>query len=549
MQGLHRGRAGAFACALGLIAWSCSSDSRDFGDGNKSGGAGEGGEPTIVGAGGTNAKLDGGAGAETAGGTVAEAGGGSQSQELTVVSTSPEDAATGAERNAAVEVTFSAPIDDASITANTFQVTGPSGPVDGEFSVDGATVTFTPSAPWALLADYVVDVAKTVAGTDAGELGAKYRFGFQSRDGVFRKPERLTTQATVNLNVVGNRAGHVVASWSDTATPASAFAAYFDPLTASWGEPAALEKDNTNAHTFVNVGLNELGDAFSVTGNTVGAWNRAPGGVWGSASTTGITQTRSVALADDGTAMTVWENIVGSDWRCNAASQTTDGKWSATTTLQNKARSWGVYRYASGFMAFQAHDPNSQMFSRVFDMTAGWLPATPVTPADTGANYVSFDSFALEALFTWNGKGGRMQASLFDGEAWSTEELGPVAGGTNSSVGPQGHLATWLYSKNAYAARYDAKSGWGDPITLGATTAEDYGPGAAVDDSGNALAVWPNTGVISWRRSPHGSVDWQDAGQIKDQDSYGAVLAAGDAAGEVVIVWSNPLGLWASRFE
>jgi hypothetical protein len=32
MQGLHRGRAGAFTCALGLIVWSCSSTSRDFGE-------------------------------------------------------------------------------------------------------------------------------------------------------------------------------------------------------------------------------------------------------------------------------------------------------------------------------------------------------------------------------------------------------------------------------------------------------------------------------------------------------------------------------------
>jgi hypothetical protein len=71
-----------------------------------------------------------------------------------------------------------------------------------------------------------------------------------------------------------------------------------------------------------------------------------------------------------------------------------------------------------------------------------------------------------------------------------------------------------------------------------------------VDDSGNALAVWAEGNGISWRRSPSGSRDWLDAQHIKDQDpSYGGVYAAGDAAGEVVIVWANPLGLWASRFE
>jgi hypothetical protein len=548
MQGLHRARAGAFACALGLVVWSCSSDSRDFGEGDQLGAGGDGGEAPGIGAGGTDATVNGGAAAATTGGTVAEAGGGSQSEGLSVVSTSPEDAAVGAERDVVVQVTFSAAIDADSITAESFVVTGPGGPVSGQRSVDGATVTFTSSAPWSLLADYVVDVAETVADTDANELGAAYQFSFQSRDGVFRKPERLTTQTTINLNAEGNRAGHVVASWSDGAQPASSFAVFFDPATGSWGEPAALETDATNDYTYASVALNEAGEAFVVTGNATGAWNRAAGGVWGTASAAGVTERRDGALADDGTAMTVWESIVGNDWRCSAASLSPDDKWSATTVLQNKARSWGVVRYGSGFMAFQAHDPNAQMFSRVFDVKEGWLAAKPITPADSGANYVSYQTLAPQALFTWNGANGRMQASLFDGESWATEELGPVAGGTNSSVGPKGHLATWLYNKNAYAARYDVKSGWADPITLGATSAEDYGPGAAVDDAGNALAVWPEGTSISWRRSPHGSLDWLDAQQIKDQDP-GIVISKSAASGEIVVVWSNPLGLWASRFE
>lgn len=512
---------------------------------------GEGGEPAIGGAGdeaagNPTAAI---AGAETSGGVASEGGSGSISEGLRVLETTPLDGASSIERDASVAVTFSAAIGASSITAESFRVTGPNGVVEGQLKVNGATVTFAPKAPWALLTDYVVDVAKTVAGTEAGALGTAYKFGFQSRDGVFRKPLRLTTQSTINLDVSGNRAGHVVASWSDGATPASAFAVSFDPVVGAWGAPAALEKDNANAHDFVSVALNQKGDAFSVTGNTVAAWNRAARGVWGNASATGIAQTRRVALADDGVAMTVWENIVGSDWQCFAASLAADNKWSTTTTLQNQARSWGVVAYGSGFLAFQAHDPNRQMFSRVFDPTQGWLSPKPITAADSSANYVSYKTLAPEALFTWNDSKGRMQASLFNGEAWTSEELGPVGGGTNSSVGPKGHLATWLYNKNAYAARYDAASGWADPITLGPTTAEDHGPGAAMDESGNALAAWPEGGSISWRRSPHGSLDWLDAQQIKDQDPYGAVFAAGNAAGEVVLVWANPLGLWASRFE
>lgn len=487
---------------------------------------------------------------ESAGGALSVAGGGVQSEGLSVVSTSPEDAALGVERDAAVTVTFSAALDPASVTAETFAVTGPAGVVDGKLSVKGATVTFKPSAAWSLLADYVVDVAKTVASMDAGALGAAYQFAFQSRDGVFRKPERLTAQAAVNLNVVGNRAGHVAVSWTDYAKPASSFAILFDPASASWGDVTALEKDDVNDYLYTSVALNEKGEAFTVTGDTIAAWSRAIDGVWSAASSVGVAQRRACALADDGTAMTVWEGIVGSDWRCYAASQSPANEWSATTTLQNKARSWGVTRYGTGFLEFQARDPNGQMFSQVYDAKNGWLAAKPITPAGSGANYVSYDTLAPAALFTWNDANGRMQASLFDGAEWTSEELGPVAGGTNSSVGPKGYLATWVSTKNAYAARYDLASGWADPITLGSTTAEDLGPGASVDDAGNAFAVWPDGTKLSWRRSPHGSRDWLDAQQIKDQDPYPyGVFAKGDAAGDVVVIWANPLGLWASRFE
>ena len=70
------------------------------------------------------------------------------------------------------------------------------------------------------------------------------------------------------------------------------------------------------------------------------------------------------------------------------------------------------------------------------------------------------------------------KASLFDGSSWTSEELGPDDGGSHASVGARGHIAAWLYQKSVYASRYNLKQGWADPIKLGATSAETFGPGA-----------------------------------------------------------------------
>jgi hypothetical protein len=52
---------------------------------------------------------------------------------------------------------------------------------------------------------------------------------------------------------------------------------------------------------------------------------------------------------------------------------------------------------------------------------------------------------------------------------------------------------------------------------------------------------------IVWRRGPLAK-DWLDPQSIKDQDA-GYVYSASDTAGNVMLVWTNPLGVWASRFE
>jgi len=55
-------------------------------------------------------------------------------------------------------------------------------------------------------------------------------------------------------------------------------------------------------------------------------------------------------------------------------------------------------------------------------------------------------------------------------------------------------------------------------------------------------------GSIDWRRASHVDGKWSEVQQIEDQDPYVAWSTV-DAAGNIMLVWSNALGIWASRFE
>jgi hypothetical protein len=85
-------------------------------------------------------------------------------------------------------------------------------------------------------------------------------------------------------------------------------------------------------------------------------------------------------------------------------------------------------------------------------------------------------------------------------------------------------------------------------VKLGATNAEDIGPAVTIDPSGNALAAWPNGSSISWRRSLQGSSEWSDVEEMPDQDPS-LVISTVDSSGNVMLIWQNPLGVWARRFE
>jgi hypothetical protein len=462
-----------------------------------------------------------------------------------LVSTTPGNEASGVARDAAIEIVFSAAVDPESVSAGAIEVSGPAGVVAGSFEVNDATVTFTSDDPLALLANYTIQVASEVKSLAGRPLNATEEVTFTTRDGILSAPKRLWA-SSAGFQVEATRSGYVAVRWVDDLVPPSIVVSLFDPGTGAWGQAQRIETDTQNNLSSGCLALNERGEAFAVVGYTSFVWNRAVAGTWDVAIPAATIKASSCALADDGAAMTTWDAPVGGGTSVFAARLSVADEWSATHTLQSNATSQGVSRYKEGFLAFYARAAGG-VYSNEFDPTLGWLPAKAVTSPDMSPSYRSLDVLAEVALLTWTGD-GRVHASLYDGRSWSTDELAPVSYGTYASVGANGHLAAWNYQGNAYAARYDLNLGWQDPIKLGATLSEDFGPAVTVDDSGNAFAAWPHGSSIYWRRSASGMTEWGEAAEIKDQDAF-LVVTRVDASGNVTLVWQNPLGVWASRFE
>jgi hypothetical protein len=510
-----------------------------------------GGADDAPGAAGADGGTSGSAGSQPHAGSDSDGGGGAlpNHDALSVVSISPSDGETAVERGASITINLSAPVDPKTITEKTFIVTGPDGAVAGKLSVEGAAATFTPDAAWSLLADYTVELAPSIAGVDGSPLDEAHRCVFQTRDGIFSKPERLTAVPVYLKRPVANRAGDVLVGWFEKGTTHQASAAVFNAAAAKWGAATLLAASPPAAE--LSFAINQGGAAIAFIGESSGTtiWQRWNGAAWSSEKSTAGMGTRHSLLADDGTAIAMWETFLGNgDGVLSAAALSAADEWGSTVTIGTKVRSKALAHFKLGYLSIFSRQSDNQAFYRVFDDGA-WGAEKPLGSAIVPAHF-ALDTYDSTALFTWIDGASRMHASLFDGTTWTSQELGPADYGVWATAGANSQVAAWFYQGKAYAALHDQTPGWSDPALLGTglnDSAGDVGPAAVVDTSANALVAWRSGTAIVWRRAPR-STEWSDLQEIKDQDPQ-YLYSTVDSSGNVMLVWSNPLGVWASRFE
>jgi hypothetical protein len=345
-----------------------------------------------------------------------------------------------------------------------------------------------------------------------------------------------------------NRAGDALVAWpGSTGTRIGIWTLRYDPTTRAWGEPFALNVDETYDAELHDIALDEEGNAYV-------AWKQ--GFIFVTrydSSTSGWTDAVQIEEHDDG--------AVGDPRVAAGPNGTAAIVWPESDGSRTSLR-------------HRRYDPANDEWSY-------WeaIDDRDYRHSNTGALAIDASGNAL-AAFQQVGEsgvdGGPLLVNRFDAGAgtWGTAEVIDPETGLTSPFGMQvaadrdgNFLLVWAKvptelsgDHQLWARRYVASSGWEDAIKLedqdAFTTTE---PHLALDDGGNAMVVWTSDDHLWGTRYDAGAGTWSEPTKIDDTGGWVAKWAdvAMDAAGNAVTVssqWPVPdinvdLDAMASRYD
>ncbi|MEI9938281.1 MAG: Ig-like domain-containing protein [Pseudomonadota bacterium] len=533
----------------------------DGGAGNPSGGNGASGSHqggAAPGAGETSSASGAAGAAGAAGEAGAEANGGEGGQIIvpdpmpgapTVVAVSPKDKLIGAEPTAPIRISFSEPLDPASVTGDSVQLKDESGAlVSGAVSYADAVATFTPAGRLNLLGNYTVNVSAAV--TDAGKtaMEAPFTSSFTVKDGVWGKAEASLTTSTLAfdrsspLALATDGASRATAVWAQI-TSGSTYDVYAALFVEGkgWGAPTKINT-NTASCQYPTVAMN-------ASGNVIVGWieydattllysvqaRRSIAGTWDATSTKiDIPPTTTytvypgdvvVAINANGHAHVAWDFY----YYDSAASPAVDyygvyarhvdaaGVWDATNAWLTSAQvgssvsppAFAFDAAGNGFAAYQftAGTPlkTNTIVQRYLAATNKWgTSAVASTPSDGYAQPVGVATNpAGDAVLSWERDTADTTYDLMGShysKAWSAPVVISTATTTISSARTMAaaawtgtsFLVAWAQSAGTpydiYANEY--KTGWGTAAIISDGNHTSVVPQISADGRGNALAVW-----------------------------------------------------------
>ena len=123
-------------------------------------------------------------------------------------------------------------------------------------------------------------------------------------------------------------------------------------------------------------------------------------------------------------------------------------------------------------------------------------------------------------------------------------------------------VAVWVQSDgtyyNVWANRYIKGNGWGKPARVEGNAGDASGPALGTDSLGNVMAVWTQSDGVRfniWANRYTAGGSWGTPTLVESANAGSASnpLIAVDDAGDAVAVWLQSDGthwnLWANRFE
>lgn len=559
-----------WAALVLLSALGCSNPGRDLSSGTPSGGAGGDGSSGAAasagsghaggagfGAAGSSAAGSSAAGTNEAGSSDAEAGAAgalASDDSLQVLSVTPGTAA--ATTRSSISVSFSQPVTPDSV-AGALVVTDDRGPVAGEFTVSGAVATFRPRGSLCLAQSYKVSIGTAVSTLDGQHLDRAKSYQFSIPDGEWGDPQTLRASAAYLSSPAASvdADGNALAVWTETAdnTPTTD---YYDARVSSWN--GAQTPPFVSSNGVPGLPLAGLrGGHGLVVFPSYGAAERTANGVWSVTASSdlegsiGNFSSPSLAVADSGTALLVWNDNYGSIGASSftpASDAAHPGYWIEPTASAIGALGSAQLVHAlpdGSFMLVFAERATSS--SSVSNLAAqryvpgtGWSSehkiaaggATLRTAQDNFGNLVAISD------------GGTPVARYsYDSDSWTVvADIAPVAGCLLALAGDGRAFCVYFDDNVTTGSRVLVQTlvdkTWSAPAELRNVSASISLSSLVADDCGNAQVVWleGDPGVLYTRRfTPSGG--WGPALTLGDVSIMGQAAISG--RGEMLYVYGR----------
>ncbi len=512
-----------------------------------------------------------------------------------VSSTSPADEAKSVERAGVITATFSKDMLHTSLHEMSFALARSGGDnISGSVSFDSENniASFTPDGPLAINASYTASLDTTIVDLSGNALARTHNWSFTTAGGAWAQAVVIETNDRGNAKnpqVVFDDDGSALVVWEQgTGGRDTISANRFDGT--NWGSSTLISFGVSNAGA-PQIAIGNDGNALAVWQQSNSIWaNRYDGTNWRTAQRietddSGSARAPQIAMDNRGNALAVWSQSDESRSNSNIWANRFDGtNWGSAQLIGaddlgdaiNPQIAFNGSGSAQAVWA-QFDGDHYNIIANQFDGTS-WGTPEPIETSDAGGAsnpQIAFDNNG-NGLAVWGQRqdNGTLRediwANRFDGTRWGNAELIENEAGDTGyphiAIDNRGNaLAVWKQldsngQDNIWSNHFDGAR-WGnaeliEAVDVGGSTSS---PKVAFDKSGNALAVWTQeTGNFYdvWANRFDGA-NWGTAQKIETEDagSAGHVQIAIDNNGNGLAVWSRADGfqsnqnIWANRFE
>jgi hypothetical protein len=474
---------------------------------------------------------------------------------IQILATSPEARETEVPVEARIGFRVDAPIDETTLTNETFFLTDEEGTVIPSTVFIGEepdTAELDPDEPLAVLTTFTVTVTTGLLSTDGAALEEDFTWSFTTLDSAWGDDEWLEeigTGASSLPQIAVDAQRNALAVWQyDDALGTAIFASHYD-RTDLWGEPVPIDDGNGGAAN-PRLAVDDAGNGFVV-------WEQ---------------------VSDGGAIQNIWTNRYDVD----------DG-WGTPELLQDDELTFGRSPSIAADPAGNAlavwvqQDPdtgNRVIWAKRYQPGSGWEAAGPIddmpAPLAGIGTAVDMDDEG-NGIAVWQRprpQGGVLWANRYTaGSGWGTAELiksDPDTAATDPrlEVGPNGDaFVAWVQNEDTrddiWGIRFSGSS-WESPLRLDSyDNGNKRTPDIAVDGTGVAHAVWSQadpdfeniwtaqyTPGSSW--GPPELIEPPNEDPRRDDDATNPRIGV-NAAGNAFVVWRQTSeqwpSIWSNRFD